>query len=98
MKTNEILSLLYPKNQNLPALRVDDDFKKIPLVVIPDFSAKKDEVKEVVKNGQIIRSIGLGKREEVTARTMRRFFRKSYLEALKSKPQKIALVCPREYL
>ncbi|MFH0820752.1 MAG: leucyl aminopeptidase family protein [Candidatus Peregrinibacteria bacterium] len=117
MRVKEILKLLDPKNQNLPALSTAADFKTCPLIYIPvvqgeehdmiqefpafkglKLSGKKEEMKEVIKNDQVFRFIGLGKLDQVNARTMRRFFGKVYLEALKSKPKQIAMLCPKEFL
>ena len=61
------------------------------------FTGKKGERTEIVKGGQIIRLIGVGKKEKATTRTIRHFFGTVYLGSLSGQPKKVAIVCPSEW-
>ena len=62
------------------------------------FSGKKESHLEVIKNNRVFRLIGMGKKDQVNARTMRRFFGKYYLNALGGKPKQVAFYCPPEWI
>src|SRR3989338_8686477 len=62
------------------------------------FSGKKESHLEVIKNNRVFRLIGIGKKDQVNARTMRRFFGKYYLNAVGGKPKQVAFYCPPEWI
>lgn len=75
-----------------------DIIKDFPCLKNENISGKKSELKEVICGKQSIWVHGIGKEEKMTTREIRRLFGKIYLSALAGKPQKIAIMCPMDWL
>jgi len=71
---------------------VKDVLKLFPSLKKHKLKGKKKESFDLVENGQILKVRGMGKKSEITARKLRRFFGQCYLGAEASKIKKIAIV------
>ena len=75
-----------------------DVIKQFPCLKNEKISGKKGELKEVICGKQIYWVRGIGKEAKMTSREIRRLFGKVYLGAIAGKPDKIAIICPIDWL
>lgn len=60
--------------------------------------AKKKKLTEIVGNKVVYWCHGLGKKEKMTAREIRRYFGRTYLASLAGKPKTVVMHCPPEWV
>ncbi len=72
--------------KRFPALKGRKDF------------GKKKELTEVIKADQALWAHGLGKKEKMTPREIRRLYGRLYLSGLSGKPKQIVIECPPEWV
>lgn len=61
-------------------------------------NGKNGEKQQIVHNNQIFNFVGMGPKEKLNARKMRRFYGSAYLENIGNKPKSIGLYCDLEWL
>lgn len=117
MTTQQILNLLDEKNQNLPSVSIQSDFKGAEIIAVPvlegeektlekvfgflkkeKLSGKKNEKKRLIEKGQEFMFVGIGKKEELTYRGLRRYAGSAYMAMTSCKPKKIAFYCNAEWV
>ena len=72
--------------------------KMFPFAKSAKISGKKGERILVIHNNQEYLFIGVGKREKINNRIVRRFFGSNYLSSISDKPKSIGFWCPTDYL
>ena len=85
---------------NIPVFEGEEkEIKKLfPCLGKVDFSGKSGELKEVLCNKQVFWLHGMGEKEKMTNRKIRRLFGKLYLGALAGKPKNIVIYSDPEWL
>ncbi|MBU0577213.1 leucyl aminopeptidase family protein [Patescibacteria group bacterium] len=74
-----------------------DAIKQFPCLKGQKDLGKTKDLREIICGKQIFWIHGLGKREKITNREIRRIFGKIYLGALSGKPKRVVITCPGQW-